>query len=286
MGLMTMLGNFVGGGLLGFLLMQVGGMRGAYLILAAIMVIGMLGTVLLVDEPKRAESVAPPPFDLGAFLRGLLEPFAAWDFRWVFLTRFLVMLGIFTVQGFVLLYLRDMVGQRDLKFVFDFFGLASVTDVGQATSFFLTALLIGALVSSLYAGAISDRYGRKPIVYLSGALQGIVALTFLFAAHFPVVVLLGLVFGLGYGAYQAVDWALVTDVLPSADDHAKDMGLWHIALTLPQVIALPIAGILLDTFNRVGTPGAPNLGYYVIFSLAFVYFMLGTVLVSKIKGAK
>ena len=43
---------------------------------------------------------------------------------------------------------------------------------------------------------------------------------------------MGIVFGLGYGAYISVDWALATDVLPSMDDYARDMGVWHVALTL------------------------------------------------------
>jgi len=36
--------------------------------------------------------------------------------------------------------------------------------------------------------------------------------------------------------------ALASDVLPSADDTAKDMGVRHIAFTMPQIIATPIAG--------------------------------------------
>jgi MFS family permease len=98
---------------------------------------------------------------------------------------------------------------------------------------------------------------------------------------------MGLVFGLGYGAYQAVDWALASDVLPNADDYAKDMGVWHVSFTLPQVLAVPIGGVLLDSFQRIGRDiGQPNLGYTVLFALAFVYFILGTVLVRQVKGVR
>src|ERR1043165_1415074 len=98
------------------------------------------------------------------------------------------------------------------------------------------------------------------MVYISSALQAIVPIVFIFYSPFPLVVALGLVFGLGYGAYQAVDWALASDVLPSQDDYAKDMGVWHVAFTFPQVIATPIAGFLLDKFQVVGAQnGAPNL---------------------------
>jgi hypothetical protein len=71
------------------------------------------------------------------------------------------------------------------------------------------------------------------------------------------------------------------------DDAAKDMGIWHIALTFPQLVATPLAGFLLDTFQRVGkASGQPTLGYTVIFSIAIVYFFLGTVFVRRVKKAR
>ena len=283
MGLMMMLGNFVGG-VCGLVLPRIGGISGAYLILAGIMLLGMLGTVIFVREP------APPPatpFDLRAFGRGLVVPFQAPDFRWVFLTRLLVMLGVFTVQEFLQFYMKDIVagGRGDFSYYAGKYLLAHNPE--GATACFVAMLLAGAIISSLFAGVLSDRYGRKCMVYLSGALQGAVALTLLFTGHFLLIVLLGIIYGLGYGAYQAVDWALVTDVLPSAEDHAKDMGLWHIAVTLPQVAAPAIAGILLDSGNFFGAAhGWLHFGYTLIFSLAFAYFLLGTVMVHKIKGAR
>ena len=59
------------------------------------------------------------------------------------------------------------------------------------------------------------------------------------------------------------------------------------AMVLPQVIATPIAGFLLDKFQVVGKEqNIANLGYTVIFLLAVVYFALGTVFVKQIKKVK
>ena len=125
------------------------------------------------------------------------------------------------------------------------------------------------------------------MVYLSGALMGIVCLVFILSHNFTVAVLMGIVFGLGYGAYQSVDWALVSDVLPSVDDYAKDMGVWHVADVLPQIVATPVAGVLLDNFQRVGkAQNVPNLGYTVIFLLAVVFFAFGTIFVARIKKVR
>ena len=283
LGLMLMLGNFLGG-ITGLVLGLIGGVKGAYLALAAIMVLSMLGTVLTVHEP---EPPAVPPFRWGPFMRGLLEPFKSRDFSWVFWTRLLVTLGTFTVQSFLLFYMKDVVAGGAEKFDYTFFGVKLASDAAGATSFFIIPLLLGAILSSLAAGVLSDRYGRKRMVYISGGLQTFVVAVFLFATDFELAVVMGLVFGLGYGAYEAVDWALASDVLPSQDDYAKDMGIWHVSFTLPQVLAVPIGGVLLDTFQRAGRDaGWPNLGYTVLFLIAIIYFVLGTVLVYRVKGAR
>ena len=34
---------------------------------------------------------------------------------------------------------------------------------------------------------------------------------------------------------QVIEWAMATDLLPNPDEFAKDMGIWSLALILPQV---------------------------------------------------
>lgn len=238
LGLMLMLGSFVGG-ITGLALPFIGGIRGAYLGLAAIMLLGMLGTVLTVREPE-----PPPvaPFHFGEFARGLLAPFHSRNFAWVFWTRLLMTLGLFTVQEFLQFYMRDVVAGGAANYPYTFFGRPLADNAAAATSFFILALLVGAVASSLIAGPLSDRHGRKRIVYVAGALQAFVVGVLILSGRFELVVIMGVIFGVGFGAYQAVDWALAADVLPSEEDYAKDMGLWHVAFTLPQVLATPIGG--------------------------------------------
>src|SRR5258708_8503024 len=98
-----------------------------------------------------------------------------------------------------------------------------------------------------------------------------------------VVFALGVAYGIGYGLYFAVDWALAVDTLPDKTKSAKDMGLFHVALTLPQAILPLFGGALIDLLNR--TAGG-NLGYRVVFSSAGGLLFLGTVVVSRIKPAR
>ena len=279
LGLMTMLGTFVGGAM-GFLIDPLG-IPAVYFIMIAVIGLGALVTVFGVQEHEIQRQV--PPFKLGEFLRGLLDPFKHSDFTWVFLTRLLVTMGIFTVQEFIQYYLGDVIGAP-----FVLLGIGKVADTAEAAvSFFLPMLLLGAIITTVLAGILSDKHGRKSMVYISGALMSVVCLVFVFFHSFTLAILMGIVFGLGYGAYESVDWALASDVLPSMDDYAKDMGVWHVAMVLPQVIATPIAGALLDNFQRVGAAqNIPNLGYTIIFLMAVVYFVLGTVFVKQIKKVR
>src|SRR5579864_1095784 len=50
----------------------------------------------------------------------------------------------------------------------------------QQLSFVVAAVLMGTVISTLFAGLLSDRLGRKPVMILSG---------FLFAASIPVIAL-------------------------------------------------------------------------------------------------
>ncbi len=278
-GLMSMLGNAAGVGT-GILFTSNGktDITAIYYFIAALFLISMFGTVIFVQEPRVVKK--PPPFDFGKFVHSILDPLRDHDFRWVFWTRFLMVMGFFIVQQYMQYYMRDVV--RD----FSLFGTRVAENEVSAFTVFGLMLLIGAVISSLSAGILSDRVGRKKMVYLSSALQAVVPLAFIFFTNYSLAVMLGIVFGLGYGAYQAVDWALASDVLPSETDYAKDMGVWHIAFTLPQ-LAVFITGFALDRLQEVGrAQGNPNLPYAIIFAFAVLCFAFGTVLVRQIRKVR
>ena len=188
------------------------------------------------------------------------------DFAWVFVTRLVMMLGIYTVQDFLQFYMRDAVRAPNPE---------------QQTTNFIIILSLTSLFSAFIAGWLSDRFGRKRMVYFSGGLMALVGLIFIITQSLPVVLAAGAIFGLGYGAYISVDWALVADVLPSHRSYARDMGVWNIALSLPQVIAPVVGGPLIDSFTRAGDA---VLGYQLLFALAIAYCVIGTVTVRFIKG--
>ncbi|MGH2506164.1 MAG: hypothetical protein ACRDHZ_01880 [Ktedonobacteraceae bacterium] len=82
-------------------------------------------------------------------------------------------------------------------------------------------------------------------------------------------------------AYLAVDIALMTQVLPSAESRAKDLGVLGIASSLPTLLAPGIGAFVLNLF-------LPNFGsgYTVLFLIATVLVILGAILVLPIKSVR
>jgi len=82
--------------------------------------------------------------------------------------------------------------------------------------------------------------------------------------------------GLGFGTYSAVDLALLTQVLPTAADRARDLGVLNIASSLPQVVAPVVAGALVT--------GAG--GYPLLYTVAAGVGVIGAVLVYRIRSVR
>ena len=244
--------------------------RWIYLAFAVVMVLTLIPTSL---AAKGEGSQPPPPrqrMPLGATIHEFFRPMLGGDFAWVIFTRFFVSAGITAVAYYLNNFFRDVV---------------SVSDPGTFTSEWFLVVLLVAIPFGLAGGYLSDRmHKRKIFVFASGGFQAFVALIFIafFPKSLPIVFGLGAAYGIGYGLYYAVDWALACDTLPSRASSAKDMGLFHIALTLPQFVVPFFAGPALDHFNAV----SPNLGYRVVFSSAIVLLAIGTVFVSRIRSVR
>ena len=244
--------------------------RWIYLAFAVVMVLTLIPTSLA----AKGEGSRPPPprqrMPLQAAIHEFFRPMLGGDFAWVIFTRFFVSAGITAVAYYLNNFFRDVVG---------------VSEPGTFTSEWFLVVLLVAIPFGLAGGYFSDRmHKRKIFVFASGGFQAFVALVFIafFPKALPIVFGLGAAYGIGYGLYYAVDWALACDTLPSRDSSAKDMGLFHIALTLPQFVVPFFAGPALDHFNAV----SPNLGYRVVFSSAIVLLAIGTVFVSRIRSVR
>ncbi len=204
-----------------------------------------------------------PPLHWRAFLRGFwVSPRRHPDYGWAWITRFLMNLGNALLLLYLLYYLTDAVGLSDHE--------------AEDAVFALTAVYgVCTVVTAYVGGRWSDRLRRRKVfVIWSGLITAAALQLFALVPTMPAADVAAVVLGIGFGAYTAVDFALITQVLPEAGDRGKDLGVINIANTLPQVLAPAIAAAVLWA----------GLGYVGLYTLAAVVSVLGSILVVRIRG--
>jgi MFS family permease len=241
------------------------GQTSGYLVLAVLLALTALPFVLLTpDYPLQSEHRAPLSWrELGRSY--WISPRDYPDFAWAWVTRFLVSLAIAMGTLYLLFFLRDKIRYEHLF-------------PGQDASDGLLILIViytaGVVITAIVGGMISDRLGRrKMIVTVSGTLIAAAALLLTFVETWTASIVAAAVFGVGFGAYLAVDQALITQVLPAARDRAKDLGVINIAIVCPSAIGALVAAPLVS----LG-------GYPTLFAGTAVVAFLGSILVWRIKS--
>lgn len=275
---MTILGNVVGLGLAAWLLggvnqhaFSMGMIRsnaGIYYIITAFLVlVGVLITVFGVREiPLLTHKSVPSSKRVkrlrelaGYYLHACSEPWSNHNFRMVFLARVSLILGLTLFMTFIEYYFARV--QHVANFV-------------MVTGIIAMLALGGAVISGLVSGILSDRFKRRaPVVCAATLCMSFASLAFVIFPNTLItwLWLLGVLFGLGYGAYTSVNWALSIDVLPSLEKAGKDLGIWNASTTIPTIVA-PLLGSMI--INVAAGAGQTALGYRAVFGAAALFFFL------------
>ncbi|HZU94009.1 MAG TPA: MFS transporter, partial [Microbacterium sp.] len=196
---------------------------GVISLILAVVFVAILKDRVLTEKPAER-------FTIGMFFGSFVfNPRTHPDFGWTWLTKFLVMFGYAGIATFLPLYLVTK------------FGLDEQGAVGIILAANLASMAAMAISSPL-GGFLSDKVGkRRPFVAIAGVIMVVGLVILAVAPSIPVVIIGQAIIGLGAGSFFSVDLALATEVLPNADDVAKDLGVLNIANALPQSIAPAIA---------------------------------------------
>jgi Na+/melibiose symporter-like transporter len=234
----------------------------ALAVLGALLLTAMIITILTVRE-KPGKGGAKPPFFATIFQSFKIKVNANRDFMWFIASRLFIMMAFTTIQTFALYFLMDVVG---------------VADPATATARFSIIAIIGMLVVAYPAGRFSDRIGRRPIAFAAGMLGALsIVLIYLSGPNFTFIMLCGGMMGIAFGAFLSSNWALATDLVPKGEE-ARYLGLTNLATAGGAALARLI-GPLIDFGNSC----SPNLGYSFMFLACFIYLIVGSLLLLKIK---
>ncbi|MFE2231315.1 MFS transporter [Streptomyces sp. NPDC059442] len=236
--------------------------RTGYLVFGVI----VAATAVLFSACAREQRMpARAPLPVGAQIAAFGSALRDHDFRWAFIGRALLVLGYFAVAGFQLYVLKDHTR------------LPAGLSAEEAMAILMPVNSVAMVVSTVLGGWLSDRYDRRKLfVAASAALAAVALLIPALSASWTAMLVFSVVNGLGFGCYMAVDTALVTMVLPRAEDAARDMGVLNIANAGPQIVA-PFAASLI-----VSASG----GYTALFLVAAVLSVLGALAVRPIRSVR
>jgi len=259
-GAMQTLG-FVAGAIVISISYQLGDFTIPTIALGVIEFVTAVGTLLWVREGKAARDRHGRSWvDIGRSAWGL-DILRERSFVFLVVSRLMFLAGINVLLGFYVLFM-----ERALAF----------GDEEKGFWVPLTLVSVAALtaVSTVPSAILSNRIGRKPVIYIACAVGGVGLLISALATG-PEIFLAGaLLMGTASGTFLAVDWALMTDIIPKASS-GRFMGISNIAVALGGPVASTIAGPIIDIVGGVEETGAgPRAAFLAgiaLFALAAVF---------------
>jgi MFS family permease len=261
-GVAQMLGTVLGAVVV-VVMLNLAGLPLAYAACAVIVVAGAAAFVLLTPDARLPVEFRPST-RISEILRTFwVSPKQYPDFAWAWACHFMINLGNAFGTLYLLFFLKDSVHYPD-------------PDTGLLIMMALygVALIIGAVL----AGHFSDASGRrKPYVLAASGVMALAALLLvIWPRSWPAALTASPLLGIGFGAYMAVALAMLTQVLPAAQDRAKDLGVINIANSLPQVVAPLLTPLILTLLG----------GYPALFGASAVATLVASAFVLRVKAVR
>ena len=258
-GLMQILGNVTG-----FVLVTVAVLLGR--IELAIFAVAIVELVTMVAVVARVGEGQPPKPRNGKSWGTIAREVWGTDvlkersYVWLLTSRFFFLMGGAVLVNLIITYLKQSHGLSE--------------EASNSTNLVMLVTIVVANVLAIIPSArLSDRIGRKPVIYASCVIGFLGVSLAALAPAVPLAIVGGALFGASAGTFLAVDWALMTDIIPKASS-GRYMGLSNVATTSSTVIAVATGGLLLDAVNigfglGAGPRAAYLLGaaYYVVAAL-------------------
>jgi MFS family permease len=176
---------------------------------------------------------------------------------WLLLVR-LLFLGAYAATSLALPYFQRAHG---------------MSEADASTTVFIGTAIVGVTtaLAALPGARISDRIGRKPVIWVAALIAAIGLAGVALAPNPTLAIAFFVPFGIGMGAFLSVDWALMTDVIPKHTS-GRYMGILNAGTAMAEPVFLVVAGPLaLDVVGRaLGLEAGARAAMFV--AVAFLGF--------------
>ncbi|HYM84796.1 MAG TPA: MFS transporter [Candidatus Dormibacteraeota bacterium] len=225
-------------------------------------------TVVTVDEGRRAKDRAGRSWTRIAIETWGRDVLRERSFVFLVASRLLILAGGNMLTREIDFYLGSALGM-------------GVNERGTWVTGAAVLLAASVLLMSLPAARASDRYGRKAVIFVACAL-GAAGSAIVCVAPIIWIALGGAILvGMALGTFVAVDWALMTDIIPKADS-GRYMGLSNVATGLAGTLAVGIGGVIVFVLSGALGPSGEALGTRLAYAVAVALFVLGAVLLRQV----
>jgi MFS family permease len=263
-GLMQVVGN-VTGFLLVSLSVSLGVMPLSLVAVAIVELVTMLSVVLRVGK-----GMPPKPRAGKSWARIARETWATdvlqeRSYVWLLISRLFFLTAGSLLVNFVVIFLSRAFGM-------------SKAEANQMYVVILVVVVIANVLAILPGSRLSDRVGRKPLIFAACAGGAVGTVVIALSPTIPMALVGAFVFGAANGTFLAVDWALMTDIIPRASG-GRYMGLSNVATGSATPISIAIGGLVLDAVTRAGYEAASPR---VVFLLGAVAFVLAAITLRRV----
>jgi MFS family permease len=180
-------------------------------------------------------------------------------FTWWVINRLAFLVGSTNLASFVLYFLQERFPELE--------GAAAAGPTAMLVMFVGLAIL----VSSIPAGWVTDRFGKKPVCAFSGGLATLGTVVVVASVSITMLYVGGLLIGIAIGFFYSANWALGTTLVPKKEA-GRYLGIQNLAGAGAGAIGAYIGGPIGD-----------GVGFTLLISIFGLLFLISTLALFGIK---
>jgi len=174
------------------------------------------------------------------------------SFTWWVINRLAFLVGANNLAGFVLYFIQERFPELQGNLA------------AQPASLLMMVVGIAILVISIPSGWLTDKFGAKRLLFVSGLLATLGTVIVIMAGSLPVMFVGGVLIGLATGAFFSSNWALGTSIVPK-DEAGRWLGISNLAGAGAGAVGAYIGGPIGDGAGYVPLMGL--YGFLFLFSI-------------------
>jgi MFS family permease len=181
------------------------------------------------------------------------------SFTWWVVSRLAFLVGTVNLSTFAVYFLQGRLGYRE-------------EDAAGPAGQLMMVVGIFILVSALPSGWLSDRFGAKRIVAISGVMATLGTVVLLLSTNLTIIYAGGCFIGIAAGLFYTANWALGTSLVPR-EEAGRYLGISNLAGAGAGAVGAYIGGPIADFFTAQ-VPEVAGLGYVLLYAIYGLLFFL------------